>query len=273
MSIRVGIGGWTYEPWRDTFYPKGLPHARELEHAARAVTSIEVNGTFYRTQTPKTFRAWAEAVPEDFVFALKAPRYATNRRVLAEAGESIGKFVASGLAELGDKLGPINWQFAPTKAFDPDDFAAFLDLLPEAAGGLALRHAVEVRHESFCCPAFLELVRARNVAVVVADSPDYPQIADVTADLVYARLQDAKAEIETGYAAAALDDWAERARIWEKGGAPEGLRTLAPHPKSKAKNAKSAKTPRDCFLYFINGAKERAPAAAQALLARLERVS
>ena len=269
MSIRVGIGGWTYEPWRGTFYPKGLPHARELEHAARAVTSIEVNGTFYRTQTPKTFRAWAEAVPEGFVFSLKAPRYATNRRVLAEAGESIGKFVASGLAELGEKLGPINWQFAPTKAFDAGDFAAFLDLLPEKAGGLTLRHAVEVRHESFCDAAFLDLVRARNVAVVVADSPDYPQIADMTADFVYARLQDAKADVETGYEAEALDRWAQRARHWESGTAPEGLRTVAPHPGGKAKTAKSAKVRRDCFLYFINGAKERAPAAAQALLERL----
>lgn len=263
MNIRVGIGGWTFEPWRGSFYPQGLPHARELEHASRAVTSIEVNGTFYRSQTPKTFRAWADAVPDDFVFALKAPRYATNRRVLAEAGESIGKFVASGLAELGDKLGPINWQFAPTKAFDPDDFAAFLDLLPQSTDGLRLRHAVEVRHESFCCPAFLDLVRARNVAVVVADSPDYPQIADVTADFVYARLQDAHADIETGYAAVALDDWAERARLWERGDAPEGLRTLAPS------HAKPAPEKRDCFLYFINGAKVRAPAAAQALLARL----
>lgn len=264
MNIRVGIGGWTFEPWRGTFYPQSLPHARELEHASRAVTSIEVNGTFYRSQTPKTFRAWAQAAPDGFVFALKAPRYATNRRVLAQAGESIGKFVASGLAELGDKLGPINWQFAPTKAFVPDDFAAFLDLLPRTTDGLRLRHAVEVRHESFCCPVFLDLVRARNVAVVVADSPDYPQIADVTADFVYARLQDAHTDIETGYAAAALDDWAERARLWAKGGAPEGLRTLAPPPLGKPAQEK-----RDCFLYFINGAKVRAPAAAKALLARL----
>lgn len=261
MAIRVGIGGWTFAPWRGVFYPEGLPQARELEFAARALTSIEVNGTFYRTQTPKAFRSWAGQVPDDFVFSLKAVRYATNRRVLAEAGDSIRAFMASGLVELGARLGPINWQFAATKAFDPEDFGAFLALLPQEMDGVRMRHAVEVRHESFCCPQFVALARAHSVAIVFADSPDYPAIADVTADFVYARLQDAKAGIETGYDAAALDLWARRARDWAAGKTPAGLPVYAPEP--------APEQPRDVFLYMINGAKERAPAAAQALLSRL----
>ncbi|TCT05585.1 DUF72 domain-containing protein [Aquabacter spiritensis] len=265
MTIRVGIGGWTYEPWRGTFYPEGLKHARELYYASRAVTTIEVNGTFYRTQTPKTFRSWADQVPDGFVFALKAVRYATNRRVLAEAGDSVAAFVNSGLVELGDKLGPINWQFAPTKRFDPDDFGAFLALLPDQVGGVRLRHAVEVRHESFCCAEFVALARKHAVAVVIADSPDYPALGDLTADFVYARLQDAKAEIATGYDDAALGLWRDRARGWETGAAAEGLPTYG----ATAARSAAHKGARDVFLYMINGAKERAPAAAMALIARL----
>lgn len=261
MTIRVGIGGWTYEPWRGVFYPEGLKHARELEFASRAVTSIEVNGTFYRTQTPKTFKSWADQVPDGFVFALKAVRYATNRRVLAEAGESIQAFVNSGLVELGDKLGPINWQFAGTKKFDPDDFGAFLALLPEKVDGVTLRHAVEVRHESFCCPEFIALARKHNVAVVIADSPDYPAIGDLTADFVYARLQDAKAEVETGYDEKALGTWQVRAGQWARGEPADGIPTYGDKAGKKGK--------RDCFIYMINGAKERAPAAAMALLEKL----
>lgn len=261
MTIRVGIGGWTFEPWRGNFYPEKLPHARELEFASRAVTSIEVNGTFYRTQTPKAFKSWAAQVPDGFVFALKAVRYATNRRVLAEAGESIQAFVNSGLVELGDKLGPINWQFAATKKFDPEDFGAFLSLLPEKVDGVKLRHAVEVRHESFLCPDFVDLARKHNVAVVIADSPDYPAIGDLTADFAYARLQDASAEIDTGYDAKALDAWASRVKQWAKGEPADGIPTYGDKAPSKGK--------RDCFVYMINGAKERAPAAAMALLERL----
>ncbi|WP_332118574.1 DUF72 domain-containing protein [Azorhizobium caulinodans] len=262
MTIRVGIGGWTFEPWRGTFFPPGLPHARELEYAAGQVTTIEVNGTFYRTQTPKTFASWAAQVPDGFVFSLKAPRYATNRRVLAEGGESITRFVESGLAELGDKLGPINWQFPPTKAFDPDDFGAFLNHLPETVGGAKLRHAVEVRHASFCTAEFVALARKHKVAVIFADDDDYPAIADVTADFVYARLQRAREEEPTGYSPDVLKGWLERARIWEAGGVPEDLPSYgdpAPKPKKAAR--------RDVFVYMINGAKVRAPAAAQALFA------
>ncbi|WP_341988288.1 DUF72 domain-containing protein [Azorhizobium sp. AG788] len=269
MTIRVGIGGWTFEPWRGSFFPAGLPHARELDYASRHVTTIEVNGTFYRTQTPKTFASWAAQVPDDFVFALKAPRYATNRRVLAEAGESITRFVDSGLAELGDKLGPINWQFAPTKTFDPDDFAAFLALLPGGVAGVKLRHAVEVRHASFCTAEFVALARAHAVAIVYADDDDHPAIADATADFAYARLQRAREDEPNGYDDATLKAWQGRAQVWAEGRIPDDLAVYGdPGPGTPAKR-KGGTGRRDVFLYMINGAKVRAPAAAQALLALL----
>ncbi len=265
MTIRVGIGGWTFAPWRGTFFPKGLPHARELEHASRQLTTIEVNGTFYRTQTPETFAHWAAQVPETFVFSLKAPRYATNRRVLAEAGESIARFIGSGLVELGDKLGPINWQFPPTKAFDPEDFGAFLAALPEREAGVRLRHAVEVRHDSFCTDAFVALVRKHKVAIVFADDEAYPAIADTTADFVYARLQRAREDEPNGYDAAALKAWRDRALAWERGEVPEGLPSYGATKAGKAGGKLAEKAKRDVFVYMINGAKVRAPAAATAL--------
>ena len=261
MAIRVGIGGWTYEPWRGVFYPDKLPQARELDYASRHVTAIEINGTFYRTQAPATFRKWHDEVPDDFVFTLKAPRYATNRRVLAEAGESISRFVESGIDQLGRKLGPILWQFAPTKPYDPEDFEAFLALLPADASGVPLRHAIEVRHESFRDPGFIALLRKTGAGLVYAHSADYPEIADVTADFVYARLQQAEEKVATGYPAKALDRWAERAREWAAGSEPEDL------PRAGAKPA--AKKRRDVFVFMINGAKVRAPGAAMALLERL----
>lgn len=261
--IRVGIGGWTYEPWRGVFFPSDLPKTRELEYAAGRLTTIEINGTYYRTQTPPTFRKWAKETPDGFVFAVKALRFTTNRRVLAEAGDSVGKFLGSGLVELGDKLGPILWQFAPAKKFERDDMAAFLDLLPPEQDGCKLRHALEVRHESFRDPAFVELARARGAAIVFADSEKYPGIADPTADFVYARLESAREEVETGYTSDELDRWAEVARDWEAGGAPDGLDYAAARP-AKAKGG------RDVFVYMINGAKVRAPAAAEALIARLK---
>jgi uncharacterized protein YecE (DUF72 family) len=262
-DIRVGIGGWTYEPWRGTFYPKGLPHARELSHAAERVTAIELNGTYYRLQSPDSFRKWAAAVPDDFIFTVKASRYCTNRRVLAEAGDAIDKFLGQGLSELGDKLGPILWQFMPTKQFDREDFGAFLALLPARNGEQRLRHAVEVRHESFRDPAFVDLARDANVAIVFADSPDYPTIADITADFIYARLQDAAEKEPTGYAPDAIDRWAAIASDWAAGGAPGDL----PYVAQTATRA----MPRDLFLFMINGAKVRAPAAAEALIERLAR--
>ena len=259
--IRVGIGGWTFEPWRGTFFPERLPHARELEYASRQVTAIEINGTYYRTQSPGSFAKWAAETPDGFVFSVKANRFCTNRKVLAEAGESVTKFVGSGLHELGDKLGPILWQFMPTKRFEPEDFRAFLNLLPEEVGGRRLRHAVEVRHDSFRDAAFVEMAAARGVAIVFADSAKHPSLADPTADFVYARLQDAQEALETGYSAEALDRFRDVARAWSRGEAPAGLDYVSAPPKRAG--------PRDVFVFVINGAKVRAPAAAQALLARL----
>lgn len=260
-TIRVGIGGWTFEPWRGTFYPSDLPHKRELEYASRHVTSIEVNGTFYRTQTPDSFAKWHDETPAGFVFSLKAPRYATNRRVLAEAGPSIERFVTSGLLRLGPKLGPINWQFAPTKKFEADDFEAFLKLLPPDHEGTALRHVVELRHPSFAHVEVIDMLRACRIGLVVADSPRYPQLHDQTAAFVYARLQNASEAEPEGYPGALLDLWAKRARAWASGKAPADLPCLAePH---------RANGPQDVFIYMINGFKPRAPAAATALIKRL----
>ncbi len=259
--IRVGVGGWTYEPWRNNFFPAGLPHSRELGYAGRQLTAIEVNGTYYGTLTAASFRKWHDETPDDFVFSLKASRYATNRRVLGEAGESIARFVESGISELGLKLGPIVWQFMPGKSFEAQDFEAFLALLPPHIDGRALRHVVDVRHESFMTPDYLALARRYQVATVFTDAEQFPSFADLTGGLVYARLMLSDAALATGYADAALDAWAERARLWAAGDTPDDLPALeAPPARGK---------PRDVFIYFINGAKEKAPAAAMALLARL----
>ena len=261
-SIRVGIGGWTYEPWRKTFYPQGLSQKKELEYASRQLTAIEINGTYYSTQKPAVFAKWRDETPEGFVFSVKASRFATNRRVLAEAGESIERFVNSGLSELGDKLGPLLWQFMPTKKFDPDDFGAFLKLLPQKLGSRPLRNVLDVRHESFMTEEFLDLARKYKAATVFADSDDYPSFADATADFVYARLMRTESKIKTGYAPKALDAWAKRAKEWASGGEPADL--------PRVTKAKSPKAARDVFLFMISGAKERAPAAAKALIERLK---
>jgi uncharacterized protein YecE (DUF72 family) len=261
-KIYAGIGGWTYEPWRGEFYPKGLPHARELEYASQHLTSIEVNGTFYRTQNPKTFRSWASQVPDGFIFAIKGVRYAVNRRLLAEAGDSIKRFLDSGVTELGDKLGPLLWQFAPFKKFDEADFGKFLEHLPKTYDGQPLRHVVEPRHDSFKTPAFIKLVREFGVAVVYAEHETYPAIPDVSADFVYCRLQKGEEKLKAGYPPKALDAWAKRAQTWAAGGEPKEL------PKVDKKAA--AKKPRDVFMYFIHEAKVRAPAAAMALIERLK---
>jgi uncharacterized protein YecE (DUF72 family) len=261
-KIRVGIGGWTFEPWRGVFYPKGLPHSKELEYASRNLTTIEINGTFYRTQTPATFAKWAAEVPDGFVFSVKGPRYAVNRGVLAEAGDSIKRFVDSGPLEMGDKLGPMLWQFAPTKKFDAADFGKFLELLPSKIGGRKLRHVVEVRHASFCVPEFIALLRQFSIPVVFAEHEKYPGIADPVGDFVYARLQKGEDDIPTAYPPKALDAWAECARLWAQGAVPQGLSLADPAKKAKA-------TPRDVFVYFIHEGKVRAPAAAMALIERL----
>lgn len=261
-TIRAGIGGWTFDPWNETFYPSDLPKKRQLEYAASRLTTIEVNGTFYRSQKPETYAKWASDVPDGFVFALKAPRFAVNRKVLAEGGESIERFANSGIAELGDHLGPILWQLAATKPFDPEDFAGFLDLLPKTAGGLPLRHVVEPRHESFVTPEFAALCRKAGVAIAIADSDDHPQIADVTADFVYLRLQRGDETIDSCYSPDALDEWAGRLKIFAEGGEPGDLRRAAPDMSAE-------KTPRDVFAYFIRSGKPRAPHGAMALMQRL----
>ena len=242
--IRAGIGGWVYPPWRGTFYPSGLSQARELDYASRHLTAIEINGTFYNSGKPDSFRKWRDETPEDFVFSLKGPRFVTHRSELASAGPALDLFFSRGVLELSDKLGPILWQFAPTKQFDETDFAAFLELLPKNAGSRKLRHVIEARHRSFAAPAFGELLRRHGIAVARVDDAKFPAFEEVTADFVYLRLRCCAEEEPTGYPPEALDEWAERAKGW----AAEG---------------------RDVFLYFINGAKVRAPAAAQALLQRL----
>jgi uncharacterized protein YecE (DUF72 family) len=262
LGIRVGIGGWTFEPWRDNFYPPKLSHARELAFASRQLSAIEVNGTYYSTFKPDTFRKWRDETPAGFVFSLKANRFATNRKLLASAGESIGRFIGSGIEELGDKLGPIVWQFMPTKVFDPEDFAGFLALLPAKAGSRRLRHVMDVRHPSFMAPEYLALARKHGVATVFTDSDKFPSFADLTADFVYARLMKSDAAIATGYAPKALDAWAAHARDWAAGKTPAEL------PRVESSAVKAAKA-RDVFVFFINGAKEKAPAAAGALIERL----
>jgi uncharacterized protein YecE (DUF72 family) len=260
-TIHIGVGGWVYEPWRGVFYPDGLTQKRELEYASRKLTSIEINGTFYGSQKPASFQKWRDETPENFVFALKGPRYATHRRVLAEAGDSVERFLASGVMELKDKLGPINWQFMPSTKFDPADFEGFLKLLPKSVQGRTIRHAVELRHDSFRTPDAIAIAREHGVAIVLAGDSDYPLITDVTAPFVYARIMGTAEKETNGYSGKALDNWARRARAWASGDAPDDLETVAPSPKKGE--------PRDVFLYVISGAKLRNPAAAMALIERV----
>ncbi|MGF0538140.1 DUF72 domain-containing protein [Agrobacterium sp. ES01] len=257
-KIRTGIGGWTFEPWEGTFYPDKLAKRRQLEFASRALTAIEVNGTYYSSQKPATFAKWASEVPDDFIFSLKASRYCTNRKVLAEAGPSIEKFLTQGITELGSHLGPILWQFMKTKKFEPEDFEAFLKLLPKEQDGIALRHVVEPRHESFCTPQFIEMLAKHNVAAVCADHHDYPMFADVTADFVYARLQKGADETPTCYPQSDMKDWANRFETYAAGGVPDDLSLIAP-------DRTADKTPRDVFAFFITGGKINAPNGAREL--------
>jgi uncharacterized protein YecE (DUF72 family) len=259
--IRTGVGGWTYEPWRGTFYPDKLPRKRELEYAASKLTSIEINGTYYGSQKPETFAKWRDETPDDFVFSLKAPRFATNRRVLSDAGDTIERFFTGGVMELKHKLGVINWQFMPTKKFDPADFEGFLGLLPKQVDGQVIRHVVEVRHESFRSADFIAMVREHGIAIVLAADSGYPQIADITAGFVYARIMGTRETEPMGYSKSALDLWAERAKHWAAGGTPTGLPTVASDVVDGVG--------RDVFLYVISGHKVLNPAAAQALIERV----
>ena len=261
-SIYLGVGGWNFPPWRGVFYPKGLAQAKELAYAGTKLTAIEINSTYYGSQKPESFRKWASEVPDGFLFSVKASRFSTNRRVLAEGAESVKRFLNSGVTELRDRLGPLLWQFAPTKKFDEPDFRAFLRLLPEKQDGLKLRHVVEVRHDSFRDPAFIALLREFNTAVVCAEHATYPGFADLTSDFVYLRLQKGKDSIATGYPPKELDAWADRLKTFAQGGVPKDLAVVD-------RTTSAAKTPRDVFAYVIHEGKVRAPAAAMELIERV----
>lgn len=243
-TIRIGVGGWTFEPWRGVFYPSGLPQKRELAYAASLLTSIEINGTYYSRFKPESWRKWHDETPDGFVFAVKASRFCTNRKILAGAGEAVERFLTQGLSELGPKLGPVNWQFMPTKKFDEDDFAAFLALLPAQLDGRPLRHALEVRHESFRNPAFFNLARNHGAAIVCATGEDFPEIDEPAANFTYARLMTTRDDLAHGITRSELERDARRLKNWSKSG--------------------------DVFAYYIAGAKIRNPAAAQALIAKLK---
>jgi uncharacterized protein YecE (DUF72 family) len=262
-EIRAGMGGWTFEPWDTSFYPEKLSKAKQLQYASRQVPTIEVNGTYYSTFKPPTFAKWASEAPHGFVYSLKGIRFVTNRRVLAEAGESVMRFLGSGISELGDKLGPILWQFAPTKKFEEDDFGAFLKLLPEQQDGVKLRHVIEVRNHSFVVPEFAALLRKHNMPVVYADHAKYPAIADATGDFIYARLQTGKDETPTCYTPKALDAWAARAKVWAEGKVPADLDRADPSTDAPVK-------PRDVFVYFITEGKVHAPHGAVAFMERVK---
>jgi uncharacterized protein YecE (DUF72 family) len=245
-TIRVGVGGWTYEPWRGVFYPEKLSQKRELEYASSKLGSIEINGTYYSGFKPETWMKWRDETPDDFIFAVKASRFCTNRKVLSEGGESVARFLDQGLTALGDKLGPVNWQFMATKKFDPVDFEGFLKLLPPEKDGVRLRHALEVRSATFETQQFHDLAERYGCAIVYAEDdeePTWPRIDLPTADFTYARLMSSKPDEPTGMTSAELDGIATRTRDWAKRG--------------------------DVFAYFIAGAKVRNPAAAQALISKL----
>jgi uncharacterized protein YecE (DUF72 family) len=261
--VRVGVGGWNYAPWRNNFYPAGLTQQRELEFASRQLTAIEINSTYYAAQKAATYANWRKQTPDGFRFSLKAPRYATAARALANSGKSINAFVFGGLAELGDRLGPISWQFMPTRRFDADDLAAYLDLMPRDLYRNPLQHFLEVRNSSFAFAEYLGLALKHRVATVFTDSTEYPSFADVTGDFIYARLMRSEASIAAGYSEAALDAWASRASTWASGGDPEDL------PRAGAVNKRVRQKPRDVYIYFIGSAKERNPAAAMSLIERL----
>jgi uncharacterized protein YecE (DUF72 family) len=260
-AIRCGIGGWVFPAWRDNFYPAGLVQRRELEYASRHLRTIEINSTYYRAQPPSVYAKWVAQTPAGFVFSLKAPRLIVERRALATSGKAVHAFL-NDLQAFGDRLGPIVWQLTPSRVFDADDLAGFLDQLPRSLNGKALRHVLEVRHDSFLCHRYLELARSQGLPSVYTDSPTHPSFADLTGDVVYARLMRSRSTVTTGYPAAELDTWAQRAKRWAEGGDPPAL----PHVQQPAASGK----PREVFVFFIGADKERNPAAAMALQARLD---
>ena len=262
--IRTGIGGWVYPDWRKgTFYPDGLAQKRELEWASRQLGAIEINGTYHSLQKPESFRKWREATPEGFVFAVKGSSYVTNRKVLASAGESLERFFGQGLEQLGDRLGPILWQFMGTKKFDAEDVAAFFAKLPREHNGLPLRHAIEVGHESFACAEFVDLARQASVAIVWCEQASRVSIADRTTDFAYLRCKNLEGSQATGYAPEGIERIAGICRAWANGAAPAGLQYAGSPADSRGKVG-------DVFAFMINGAKVRAPAAALALAEKLK---
>jgi uncharacterized protein YecE (DUF72 family) len=261
-GIRVGIGGWNFVPWRNNFYPAGLVQRRELEYASRYLSAIEINGTYYGAQRPATYAKWASETPEGFVFSLKAPMRIMQSRVLANTGAQIEDFLG-GIVSLGDRLGPVVWQFDIGRKLEREDFIAFLDLLPEEVEGRRMRHVLDVRDSSFVDARFIALMRERRLGTVFTDSRDYPSFADLTTDFVYARLMRSRSEIESGYTQEELAHWASRARQWARGQHPDDLPYIA------ANGTPPAET-RDVYVFFISAAKERNPAAAMALIRQLQ---
>lgn len=289
--IRIGLSGWTYAPWRGVFYPQKLSQDEELSYAASLFDSIEVNGTFYRLQQPSSFVRWYDETPGDFVFSVKAPRYITHVRRLREIETPLANFLASGPLLLGEKLGPLLWQFPPFLRYDAARFEAFFAMLPHDTGRAArlarrhdervasddgipdglsrpLRHAIEIRHESFRDPTFIEMLRRHDIALVCADTVSWPRLMDLTADFVYCRLHGSEELYVSGYDDASLDAWARRVLAWANGGEPEDAERVLP---ALASSASAQRAGRDVFVYFDNDVKVRAPADADSLLARVSR--
>jgi uncharacterized protein YecE (DUF72 family) len=284
-KVRIGISGWTYAPWRGVFYPKGLPQKRELEHATSQFSSLEINGTFYGMQRPDAFADWADRAPDCFVFSVKAPRFITHIRRLREVETPLANFIASGLLRLGGKLGPILWQFPPNFRFDAERIEAFLKLLPHdtetaarfgrkhddrlkapawlKADDRPMRHAFEIRNETFRTRAFIDLLRKYDVALVCADTVEWPRLMDLTSDFVYCRLHGSEELYASGYDDGSLDEWASRVVTWAKGGEPADAERIG---------AKGRKRRRDVFVYFDNDAKVRAPFDATVLTERVDRL-
>jgi uncharacterized protein YecE (DUF72 family) len=286
--IRIGISGWRYPGWRGVFYPPKLPQRRELEYASNIFSTIEINGTFYSLQRPEFFRRWADETPDGFLFALKGGRFITHMRKLLNIETALANFLASGILALGPKLGPILWQFPPQMRFDPARFSAFFKVLPRSTGHAAhfarncedrvltrscleplvdipLRHAVEIRHESFATPTFIELLREHDIALVIADTVEWPLLFDVTSDFVYIRLHGSEQLYASGYEADAIDLWAQRIVALAA-----GKRVLeATHAHTKSPRQRQ----RDVFVYFDNDMKVRAPFDAQALQTRVSQLT
>ncbi|TBR07312.1 MAG: DUF72 domain-containing protein [Lysobacter sp.] len=262
-GIRVGVGGWTYAPWRHTFYPQGLVARRELEFASRRFSTIEINGTFYGARRASEYAQWRKQTPEGFVFSLKAPQHVTQRGPLARCGKAAWAFLNGGLAELGDRLGPVLWHMPPSRVFDAEDLAAFLDFLPRTLDGRPLRHVIEPSHPSFFDPRYAEVAHAFDVGTAFTDSPELPVMGEVTGHIVYVRLVRTRVDLAQGYPDREIDQWLQRAHAWARGDAVDGVQAGdAPAPEAK---------PHEVYVYFTGGAKQRNPAAAMAMIAKLLR--